>query len=171
MAQARCRVCGELKPPGLCKPCRRAYNRAYGISEKGRAGQRAYRTSEQGRAVIRAYRTSEQGHARARATREAYKYDLAPGEREAMYKDQGGRCAQCRRRIPSAKLHIDHCHYCAKINLRRSVRGLICNSCNLHHRDDAATHRARADYLDPHEAVCPAWYWLIDGCAPEVEAA
>jgi hypothetical protein len=55
-------------------------------------------------------------------------YDLAPGEYDALFQLQGGRCFICQRESKTIRLAVDHDHATGK------VRGLLCanneNGCN-----------------------------------------
>lgn len=77
-------------------------------------------------------------------------YGLGPGEYDALYEAQGGRCAICRQ-TRRQRLSVDHDH---KTGL---VRGLLCRLCNgrllTAARDDQTVLRAAADYLDNPPAV------------------
>jgi hypothetical protein len=57
-------------------------------------------------------------------------YNLAPGQYEAMYEAQDGRCAVCERR--QEVLDVDHDHRCCPgdRSCGRCVRGLLCRNCN-----------------------------------------
>lgn len=72
----------------------------------------------------------------------------------AMVKDQGGRCAICRkeeaakRNGKAKRLAIDHCHKTGR------VRGLLCESCNRglgQTRDDPKILQAAIRYLKKHK--------------------
>jgi hypothetical protein len=47
-------------------------------------------------------------------------YGLEPGEYDALFKMQGGRCFICQRKSPSRRLAVDHDH------VTGAVRGLLC---------------------------------------------
>lgn len=76
-------------------------------------------------------------------------YGLLAGEYEALYDDQGGRCAICHRATgKSRRLSVDHDH--AVGDGRDAVRGLLCRPCNDvlgHARDDPAFFERAIDYL------------------------
>lgn len=61
-----------------------------------------------------------------RRAEKAISYGLSVDEYLAMYSNQNGKCAICKK-VPSTKrgLHIDHCHETGK------VRGLLCHGCNV----------------------------------------
>lgn len=77
-------------------------------------------------------------------------YGLQPGEYEALYEAQGGRCFICRRATGKARrLSVDHCHSTGE------VRALLCRPCNDllgHVRDDIETLRRAAIVLRDHPA-------------------
>ena len=70
------------------------------------------------------------------------RYGITAVQFDAMVEEQGGVCALCRVRKPD---HVDHDH------LTGAVRGVLCSCCNQglgNFRDDAATLRLAADYLE-----------------------
>lgn len=73
-------------------------------------------------------------------------YGLQLGDYGRLYDAQGGRCAFCRRATGKRrKLAVDHDHETGL------VRGLLCSVCNQllgHLRDDPATARRIAEYLE-----------------------
>lgn len=77
-------------------------------------------------------------------------YGLGPGEYDALFKAQEGRCAICRQ-PRKQRLSVDHCH---KTGL---VRGLCCRLCNgrllTAARDKPDVLRRAADYLEDPPAV------------------
>lgn len=86
----------------------------------------------------------------AHETRVTATYGLGPGEYDALFTAQGGRCAICggtRRE----RLSVDHCH---RTNV---VRGLLCRMCNgrllTASRDRPEVLRAAASYLENPPAV------------------
>lgn len=79
------------------------------------------------------------------------KYGLMPGQREALERAQNNRCLICGRPPKAVRLHVDHCHKCAKWNLRDSVRGLLCHRCNRGlFGEDPALLRKAAEYFAAH---------------------
>ncbi|MFF4952868.1 endonuclease VII domain-containing protein [Streptomyces chattanoogensis] len=72
-------------------------------------------------------------------------YGLGPGEYDALFTAQGGRCAICGG-TRTQRLSVDHCHR------TQLVRGLLCRMCNgrllTAARDRPETLRAAADYLE-----------------------
>lgn len=134
----------------------------YRHSEKGIATRRAYAASEAGKARIREgwtrYRASEKGQALlgrqlapARARMDQRLYGFAPGEREQLELRQGMLCAICRKPPKRRRLNVDHCHECAAVDLRASVRGLLCAACNQSlFMENPALLRAAADYFEAH---------------------
>lgn len=82
-------------------------------------------------------------------------YGLKPGEYEAMLVAQNDRCRGCQR--TDALLRVDHDHSCCQKlpTCGKCNRGLLCDTCNRgvgFLKDDPATLRALADYLDEYEA-------------------
>jgi hypothetical protein len=70
------------------------------------------------------------------------RYGITVAQYDQLVADQGGVCALCRQRAPQ---HVDHDH------LSGRVRGVLCSCCNQglgNFRDDAATLRAAADYVE-----------------------
>ncbi|MGR7027288.1 endonuclease VII domain-containing protein [Geodermatophilus sp. URMC 62] len=125
----RCPDCGTVLPlssfgrnaaasSGLnsyCRPCHNARGRA---SKEKVGGSRTY-------------------HLRRR-------YGITAEEVDAMFAEQGGRCAICRR---APALHVDHDHRSGE------VRALLCFRCNGglgQFKDDPATLRAAARYVERH---------------------
>jgi hypothetical protein len=86
----------------------------------------------------------------AHETRVRATYGLGPGEYDALFAAQGGRCAICDQ-TRRQRLSVDHCH---RTNL---IRGLLCRLCNgrllTAARDRPEVLRAAADYLDSPPAV------------------
>jgi hypothetical protein len=83
---------------------------------------------------------------------------------------QGGRCSICGRTpvAPKQRLVVDHCHHCADIDKRGSVRpGLLCWHCNLgkFHGPDAEQFRLMSLWVARHEA-----HRLICAATPDVAA-
>lgn len=62
------------------------------------------------------------------------RYNLAPGEYDAMLEAQGRACAICRSTSPGAQRSffcVDHCHATElRDGMDRSRRGLLCLNCN-----------------------------------------
>jgi hypothetical protein len=77
------------------------------------------------------------------------KYGLTLEQYDALFENQGSRCAICACTEPRGnKWVVDHCHDTGK------VRGITCNSCNTGmggFADTAALLRKAADYLDQHK--------------------
>ena len=70
------------------------------------------------------------------------RYGITSADYDRLVAEQGGLCALCRERAPE---HVDHDH------LTGAVRGVLCSCCNQglgNFRDDAATVRVAADYLE-----------------------
>lgn len=81
-----------------------------------------------------------------RAARLRSKYQLLPGDYDAMLASQGGGCAICDSRFNAngKPFVVDHCHKTTK------VRGLLCSTCNtgIGHLRDSEFLLARAiEYL------------------------
>lgn len=106
----------------------------------------------------REYRKENPGVIRATNFRVLYGLKLADYQR--MYVEQRGVCAICEQAETARSkwnpdgeakwLSVDHNH------TTKAVRGLLCSACNHmlgHSRDDAATLRAAADYLDRYGTV------------------
>ena len=81
-------------------------------------------------------------------------YGITSEQYEALYEAQGGVCYICRRATGATrKLAVDHCH------VTGWVRGLLCKPCNsllAHVRDDEATLKRAAYYLEypiAHEVI------------------
>lgn len=77
------------------------------------------------------------------------KYGLSRFDYWRLAAKQNYRCAICGEPTGRIALHLDHCHKSNK------VRGLICHHCNIAigmMKDDPATARAIADYLEKHAA-------------------
>jgi hypothetical protein len=82
------------------------------------------------------------------------KYGLAPGEYDALYSYQQGRCYICRRAKGKTKrLAVDHDHKTGK------VRGLLCGPCNREvigwARDDVSFFHRCVEYHEspPYERM------------------
>ncbi len=75
------------------------------------------------------------------------RYQLAPGEYEAMLQSQNGKCAICQRTDNNGRggFHVDHCHDLGH------VRGLLCHGCNVslgHFQHDTAVLESAISYLN-----------------------
>ena len=76
------------------------------------------------------------------------KYGITQTEYERLYSIQGGRCAICATEQPEGRydvLVVDHCHKDG------SVRGLLCDACNLglgKFKDDTQALREAISYLE-----------------------
>jgi hypothetical protein len=84
------------------------------------------------------------------------RYGITAAEYDAMFAAQDGKCAICKqppgdnvRAHWGGKLCIDHCHE------TNTVRGLLCNDCNLAvgYAKTEATARAVAEYLRLHNSA------------------
>jgi hypothetical protein len=86
----------------------------------------------------------------ARKRREYFRqtYGLDIEQVDVMFAAQGSRCAACGDdsiATNTKKRHVDHCHVTGR------VRGVLCRPCNLalgQIRDNPATLRALAEYLE-----------------------
>lgn len=81
-------------------------------------------------------------------------YGVTPEWYDETFAAQGNGCAICGGQCKKIEdghqnyMAIDHCHGTGR------VRGILCNDCNLaigHMKDDPATLRAAADYLDRYQ--------------------
>lgn len=104
--------------------------------------------------------------ARAHETYVQGRYGLLPGDYEALYAAQGGRCWICQRATgASRRLSVDHdhkagCGHDPKTGCRRCVRGLICRRCNDllgRIRDDTDTLYRALWYLASPPARATLW--------------
>ena len=92
--------------------------------------------------------------ARAHELRVAKVYGLAPGQYEALYASQLGRCAICVVATGKTKrLAVDHDHECCDgpTSCGQCVRGLLCGPCNqmIGRYREAALRRALAYVMNP----------------------
>ncbi len=91
-----------------------------------------------------------------RNVRLKYRYGITAAEYDAMFAAQDGKCAICKQ-MPEdnvrahwgGKLCIDHCHE------TNTVRGLLCNDCNLAARyaKTEATALAMVEYFRLHNGA------------------
>lgn len=76
------------------------------------------------------------------------RHGVTSDEYALLVREQGGRCAICRKReVPGKKLSVDHDHRTS------SIRGLLCGSCNLglgKFRDDLTLLRKAVAYMEAH---------------------
>lgn len=137
----------------------RAYERKrlkYGSDESYRAAMRA-------RGKARYVRNRERILARESAKRKSdpmfyrranlRKYGMTLEDLDRMFLDQENKCAICTRDLPPyggpTGTHIDHCHSSG------AVRQLLCPDCNQGlgaFRDESASLRRAADYIEKHRA-------------------
>lgn len=79
-----------------------------------------------------------------------YRYNLKPGEYDALLLAQGGLCAICRADTPGIRtrsFYVDHDHDTGR------VRGLLCHRCNSalgYLNDDSALLAKAVHYLETH---------------------
>lgn len=144
-----------------CKGCAAKRNAAWHASQprelkRARAAAWRARNRERARARATEYRNRPEVRERRRRWSKDYnpiqrvharrrRYGVSPEVFAAMLNGQGGRCAACPSDGGGRTLHIDHDHKTGK------VRGLLCGPCNRalgSVRDEPATLRALADYLD-----------------------
>ena len=89
-----------------------------------------------------------------RNARLKHRYGITAADYDAMYTQQGGCCAICRKHAEAGnspahwkeKLAVDHCHDTGK------VRGLLCNDCNagIGHLANESVALSAAAYLRLH---------------------
>ncbi len=74
------------------------------------------------------------------------------GTKEALFEQQGGRCAICKEDLTSVnKAHLDHCHK------NKTIRGLLCTRCNLGlglFDDDVTKLQSAIEYLACQKLRC-----------------
>lgn len=163
----------KSKPNGHrseCRACALAYvaahreeRAAYGVAwrtanrAKGVAYSLAYYHAHReeraayGAAYNAAHRDEQASYMLAWRLRRTYNLTLA--ERDEMLEEQGGLCAGgCG--LPATD--VDHCHDCEDVNLRGSIRGILCRLCNQSLDHIARFSPVHAAYLAAHTAVCPA---------------
>jgi recombination endonuclease VII len=126
-----CTKCGVVKPfsefykqsakaggfHSWCQDCCQAKQRAYRLSDDGRAGAERRRSEGRGAAATRKYR-----------------YGLTPEGLASLLADQGHACAVCSDEITLTDAHVDHDHSCCPKRRKtcgKCVRALLCKPCNL----------------------------------------
>lgn len=142
------RVRTHVELIGTCRECEQRHGKAHYARNRVRllGDARAKYALDPGakRLAAAAYRKKYPKEARLAQWRSLLKskYGLTVADYEALYDQQQGRCAICRR-VPVGRLHVDHDH------ATRVVRGLLCRSCNmgLGHFDGAAELLRAAAYL------------------------
>lgn len=132
--------------------------------EHHRAYKRAY--SRRRKAVDPEYRNRVNSHAAMARLRRSY--GISRAEYEALFVEQGGLCAICRRpsRYATGRLAVDHDHRTGR------VRWLLCDGCNrfvgLLEKEPQITDRALA-YLDgwatAHRPELRAYLRAVEGRA------
>ena len=124
-----------------CRDCRTKLDKAQRPSALAR--ERAWALANPERAKAKHHRENLRKH-----------YALSPEDYTGMLSAQNGRCAICRSDSPGRKngrnFDVDHCHS------TKTVRGLLCHSCNLgigHLKDDPSLLEAALDvgYIAPWE--------------------
>lgn len=74
-------------------------------------------------------------------------YGITSAQFDEIYASQGGRCAICRKEIPStgSGRHLDHCHQ------TNAIRGILCVTCNLglgNFKDNVEALKRAVNYLE-----------------------
>ncbi len=111
---------------------------------------------EQKRVAQERFRVTAKGKDVMSRANDKRRYGLVPGERDAMEVRQNGVCAICGKPPSKRRLHVDHCHSCAKIDKRGSIRGLLCFQCNRgYFHSDPGLLMYAAVYFSRHHSVCP----------------
>ena len=132
--------------------CREWYHRN---KERERERRRTYtkanRESEtkKARAWFRANPEKTAAYDRKKHLKRTYRISVE--DHAALFLRQGSKCGVCQSDSPNSKhgWSTDHCHKTGK------VRGILCHHCNValgHAKDDPATLRKLADYLESHAA-------------------
>jgi hypothetical protein len=157
-----CSKCGETKDLGdfykhptasdgrfaSCKACvlkdRRARYERDGDVLRERV--REYQASHPEQVATRraAWQKSDKGRSASRRRYLMTTYGLTIEQYDAMFSEQGNRCAICRSDYPGKTWSVDHDHTTGE------VRGILCWHCNVglgHFRDDVPNLMAAADYL------------------------
>lgn len=132
------------------KESRRAKRNTPEARKRNLESQRKCRSTPEGKArekeAKRKYRDNPETKIKVREYGLKVNFNLAPGQWDVMFLDQGSKCAICKRTDPVGKhWHTDHCHITGK------VRGILCHKCNLmlgHGDDRADLLRSGADYLE-----------------------
>lgn len=117
-----------------CKVCRDAQKDAYNKTDKGieslRKASKTYRSSEKGRANNRARMTVINATPESKISKREWhlikRYNLTLEQWNALFKEQGCKCASCPRTDPgwNRGWHTDHDHATGK------VCAILCHSCN-----------------------------------------
>ena len=130
------------------------YNRKYAVSLKRKEARLRYNQSEKGRAVNNAqskrWRKANPEKYAASLRKHDLKrhYSLTPEQVKNIFTSQGYRCGACGSTSCGRRTGhwcIDHDHKTGR------VRGILCNGCNMalgHAKDNPATLRLLADYLE-----------------------
>lgn len=132
------------------KAQQREYNRGYHETHKEakRENNRKYRKvhKEATRERARIYRHKPSGRAAQQRANLKWTHDITVEEYNALFDEQGGRCAVCRTHQNELKrrLYVDHDHVTSR------VRGLLCQNCNTilgHAHDNIETLENAITYL------------------------
>jgi hypothetical protein len=160
--ERECHACGEVKPleqfnrnrtksrgrDAWCKVCRSNYYKHSGYFHE------YYLKNRERKEKQSKDRYARDGH-RIRAQVQLKRYGLTPEEYKAMFDEQDGKCAICRRETSGLLygkprgLSVDHSH-----EPDGKVRGLLCNNCNMAIgllRDNPEFLRTAANYLEKHQ--------------------
>ena len=127
----------------------REQERAWGATDRARHGEhiRAYHRAyyHKNKAVLLARRNTPEQKQRLRDYLRERTFGVTPEQYRAWVNEQEGKCAICRQAPGIRGLAVDHDHNTGKI------RGLLCGNCNVllgHAKDNPATLRAAAEYLE-----------------------
>lgn len=173
----RCNTCKELKPLSefhkrrasadgyghRCKPCARAITRKWYWEnrENAMAASRQYRKENPDKFRAAGQRWRDANKDKRRKTRLEWVYGLTAEQFDAMFEQQGGKCANIGCRVvhtDKRPLQVDHCHESGQI------RGLLCRECNLvlgKMQDDINRIEGLSQYLQIAE--------MFDGVGPVVD--
>jgi hypothetical protein len=131
-----------------CRAARTAYAVEWRAANRDKlaARQTAYRHAN--RDKVLAWQANDRASGRFRDR----KYNLAPGQFDAMLAAQGNSCAICGEGFSDRPPHVDHDHACCPRggSCGKCVRGLLCGPCNHalgSFRDDPNRMRRAIAYL------------------------
>jgi hypothetical protein len=132
-----CTQCGERPASPRFARCTRCRRKPYP------EGTRQYgRGARNGRDPAKVKRDSRASRLRA--------YGMTIADYDALFEEQDGRCAICRRtpeeaHMDASRLRVDHDH------VTGAIRGLLCTGCNSglgHLGDDPTRLRSAVEYLE-----------------------